>query len=166
MNADTDKPGKSSSLSRVRTAAEALGLDVNILTMPQSTRTAEEAASACGCAVGQIVKSLVFENDADQSLILILVSGNSQADLDLLRQTHGLQLSRCDTRKVRAVTGFAIGGVAPIGHLTPIRTFMDEDLLRHEIVWAAAGRPDSVFSVDPQALADAANAAVISVSRA
>lgn len=164
MSAPTDQSPKSSSMDRVRDAAEVLGLDIKIVQMEQSTRTAQEAANACGCLVGQIVKSLVFEEAVDQSLVLILVSGGNNADLELLRQTHGLTLLRCDTRKVRNVTGFAIGGVAPIGHLNPIRTFMDEELLDHDVVWAAAGRPDSVFSVNPVALANTTGAHITRVT--
>lgn len=153
MNNQSDGQQKRSSMDRVLDAAGLLGLDIEILTMDRSTRTAEEAAAACGCSVGQIVKSLVFENTSDGSLVLILVSGVNRVDADFLAQSHGLKLDRCDTRKVRDVTGFAIGGVAPIGHLTSIRTFMDEDLLTHEHVWAAAGRPDSVFRVNADKLA-------------
>lgn len=80
-----------------------------------------------------------------------------------MRAEYGLDLKRCDARRVRDETGFAIGGVAPIGHLKPVRTLMDETLLAHAIVWAAAGRPDSVFGVEPQALRDAAGAEVIGV---
>ena len=154
---------KRSSMDRVRDATAEHGLAIEILTMDQSTRTAQEAADACGCAVGQIVKSLVFEDAADGTLVLILVSGVNHVDQDLLAQDHGLKLERCDTRKVRNVTGFAIGGVAPIGHVTPIRTFMDEDLLQHDDVWAAAGRPDSVFRVNATALARATGATLTRV---
>lgn len=158
MNEPTEPTSKRSSLDRVRDAATQHGLEIEIITMDKSTRTAEEAADACGCVVGQIVKSLVFEDADNQSLVLILVSGSNNADLDLFSSEHSLTLQRCDTRKVRNVTGFAIGGVAPIGHLTPIKTYMDKDLLRYDSVWAAAGRPDSVFSVDPKALAEATGA--------
>ncbi|MCP4314865.1 MAG: YbaK/EbsC family protein [Hyphomicrobiales bacterium] len=164
MSAPTDQSPKRSSMDRVRDAAGELGHDIEIVKMDQSTRTAQEAADACECVVGQIIKSLVFEDAADQSLVLILVSGSNNADLQLFQQAHGLTLQRCDTRKVRNVTGFAIGGVAPIGHLNPIRTFMDEDLLAYDVVWAAAGRPDSVFSVDPVALAKATGAHTARVS--
>ena len=164
MTTPTESVPKKSSIDRVQDAARQLGLDIEILRMNQSTRTAQEAAEACSCAVGQIVKSLVFEDSDSESLVLILVSGSNNADLELFSADHGLTLQRCDTRKVRNVTGFAIGGVAPIGHLTPIRTFMDEDLLRYDIVWAAAGRPDSVFSVDPRALAEATDALTTRVS--
>lgn len=154
-----------SSIERVAAEAERLGLDIEVKTFEQSTRTAEEAAEACGCDVAQIVKSLVFVDADTGALVLVLVSGAHALDTAFVDERHGLRLERCDTRRVRSETGFAIGGVAPIGHLTPIRVLMDETLLQHAIVWAAAGRPDSVFSVDPKALQDACAAKVIAVRR-
>lgn len=144
-------------------AAEAAGLSIDLKVMHQSTRTAQDAANACGCAVAQIVKSLVFEDAATSGLVLLLVSGAHNADADYLSEKEGLQLKRCDGRRVRDETGFAIGGVAPIGHLAPLPIYMDETLLTFEEVWAAAGRPDSVFRVDPKALAKMTGASVITV---
>lgn len=158
------KPG--SSMARVADAAVALGLEIELKAMDQSTRTAEDAARACGCEVGQIVKSLVFENADNGGLVLLLVSGNHNADLDFISNRYGLNLKRCDGRRVRDETGFAIGGVAPIGHLAPIPIHMDTTLLGYETVWAAAGRPDSVFSVDPNALCAATGAESITVKSA
>ncbi|SOE18782.1 prolyl-tRNA editing enzyme YbaK/EbsC (Cys-tRNA(Pro) deacylase) [Hoeflea halophila] len=152
-----------SSMARVAQAAAASGLQIRILKMAQSTRTAQEAAVAAGCDVGQIVKSLVFENAATRQLNLMLVSGGHNADMDYISEAYGLKFSRCDVRRVRDETGFAIGGVAPIGHLNPISVYMDRTLLVHAEVWAAAGRPDSIFSVDPRALATAIGASVIDV---
>jgi len=155
-------PAARSSIERVEADAARLGLAITILRMDQSTRTAEDAAAACGCAVAQIVKSLVFENVETGALALVLVSGAHNADLDHLA-AGGLRLKRCDARRVRDETGFAIGGVAPIGHLTKVPTYMDATLLSHGVVWCAAGRPDSVFSVAPAALRDAIGAEVVSV---
>lgn len=157
----TPKPG--SSMARVADAAAALGLDIELKTMDQSTRTADDAARACGCDVAQIVKSLVFEDARTDALAILLVSGAHNADLDFIADTYGLKLKRCDGKRVRQLTGFAIGGVAPIGHLTPTPVHMDETLLGFDTVWAAAGRPDSVFSVDPNALAEAIGAETITV---
>jgi prolyl-tRNA editing enzyme YbaK/EbsC (Cys-tRNA(Pro) deacylase) len=156
------KPG--SSMERVAQDAERLGLQIELRVMDQSTRTAEDAAEACGCTVGQIVKSLVFENADTGALALLLVSGSHNADLEYISSRYGLNLKRCDGRRVRDETGFAIGGVAPIGHKAPVATWLDESLLDHETVWAAAGRPDSVFSVDPRALVDAVKPQLIAVS--
>ncbi|PWW03837.1 prolyl-tRNA editing enzyme YbaK/EbsC (Cys-tRNA(Pro) deacylase) [Hoeflea marina] len=148
-------------MARVADAARTLGLDISIWRMADSTRTAEEAASACGCATGQIVKSLIFENADTRSLALLLVAGNQNADMDYLSARYGLNFARCDARRVRDETGFAIGGVAPFGHRAPLGVHIDRTLLDHAIVWAAAGRPDSVFSVEPKALARAIGAVVI-----
>ncbi|MDZ7603609.1 MAG: YbaK/EbsC family protein [Hoeflea sp.] len=152
-----------SSMARVASAAADAGLKIRILKMAQSTRTAEEAADAAGCDVSQIVKSLVFENLATKKLNLMLVSGAHNADMDYISANYNLSFTRCDVRRVRDETGFAIGGVAPIGHLTPITVYMDRTLLAHSEVWAAAGRPDSVFRVDPQALASVIKAEIIEV---
>lgn len=155
-------PAPRSSIERVEADAARLGLVIEIRRMDQSTRTASDAAAACGCDVAQIVKSLVFENADTGALALLLVSGAHDADLGHLAAS-GLRLKRCDARRVRDETGFAIGGVSPIGHVTPVPTYMDETLLSYDVVWCAAGRPDSVFSVAPGALRDAVRAEVISV---
>ena len=155
--------GEGSSMARVARAAADAGLTIRILKMPQSTRTAQEAADAAGCDVSQIVKSLVFENTSRKKPELMLVSGAHNADMDYISTHYGLTFARCDVRRVRDETGFAIGGVAPIGHLNPIAVHMDRTLLDHAEVWAAAGRPDSVFSVDPKALAAAIAADLINV---
>lgn len=152
-----------SSMARVARAAADAGLKIRILKMAQSTRTAQEAADAAGCEVSQIVKSLVFENTSTKKLELMLVSGAHNTDMDYISIHYGLSFVRCDVRRVRDETGFAIGGVAPIGHLNPIAVYMDRTLLDHTEVWAAAGRPDSVFSVDPKALATAIGAEPIDV---
>ena len=152
-----------SSMARVARAASDAGLKIRILKMAQSTRTAQEAADAAKCDVSQIVKSLIFENTGTKQLNLMLVSGAHNADMDYISENYNLSFARCEVRRVRDETGFAIGGVAPIGHLTPIAVYMDRTLLEHAHVWAAAGRPDSVFSVNPQALATAIQAELIDV---
>ncbi len=139
----------SKSVKRVEDAASRAGLAVTVVRMPESTRTAEEAARACGCDVAQIVKSMIFEGSLSGELKLVLVSGAHDLDLERAAAVLGEDLVRADPKRVRAETGFAIGGVAPIGHLAPIETFMDTSLLAHEVVWAAAGAPDAVFSVAP-----------------
>lgn len=148
----------SKSVKRVEEAARAFGLEVNILRMPDSTRTATDAAEACRCAVSQIVKSMVFEGVDSGALKLLLVSGAHEVDLVQVREQLGEQLSRADPKRVRTETGFAIGGVSPIGHLTAIETWMDSTLLGHDLVWAAAGAPNAVFSVAPEALKAATGA--------
>lgn len=131
--------------------------------MPQSTRTAEEAAAACGVSVGQIVKSLVFRKAASREPVLLLVSGVNRVDQQAAQAEIGEPLERIDATAVREITGFAIGGVAPLGSLSPLGTFMDEDLMAFDTIWAAAGAPDAVFGTSPQALAKATGARLIRV---
>jgi len=151
------------SQDRVRQAAEAAGLDISIAEMPQSTRTAEEAAAACGCRVGQIVKSLIFRRADTNRPVLLLVSGANRVDLDRVAAIVGSDLKRADADYVRAETGFAIGGVAPFGATSPIATYMDQDLLAFETIWAAAGKSNSMFRTEPRPLADAAGAEIIAI---
>lgn len=143
----------SKSINRVTETAKALGLDITVQTMPETTRSAADAAQACGCAIGQIVKSLVFEGTRSGALKLVLVSGRHDLNLDLAVEVFGEPLKRADPKRVRAETGFAIGGVSPLGHLTQPDTWMDQDLLQYQGVWAAAGTPNAVFCVDPSRLA-------------
>ncbi|WP_099867763.1 YbaK/EbsC family protein [Pararhizobium haloflavum] len=158
-----DDSAPKTSAERVALSAARLGLAINLQVLDQSTRTADEAAKACGCGVAQIIKSLVFVDTLSDRLILILVSGANTVDIDAVGARCGVRLERCDPRRVREQTGFAIGGVAPIGHLNPIRTLMDRTLLDHSSVFAAAGRPDSVFEVDAGQLADATSAELVDV---
>jgi prolyl-tRNA editing enzyme YbaK/EbsC (Cys-tRNA(Pro) deacylase) len=151
------------STDRVRAAAAAAGLAVEIREMPQSTRTAAEAAAACGTAVGQIVKSLVFRKAASREPVLILVSGANHVDQKAIKTTIGDSLERMDADAVRELTGFAIGGVAPLGSIQPLATFMDADLMQFETIWAAAGAPYAVFQTTPQALASATGATIIAL---
>lgn len=155
---------KLSGIDRVRLAATDLGLAVEIVEMPGSTRTAEDAAAACGCAVGQIVKSLVFVGAETRRPLLLLVSGANRVDETGVRAAIGEVLERPDATYVRTTTGFAIGGVAPIGHETPMVTYLDRDLLAFETVWAAAGSPKAVFAVQPARLVEATGATVIAVT--
>ena len=156
----TDLP---ESAARVAAAAHALGLAVEVREMPDSTRTAVEAANACGCTVGQIAKSLIFRGRTTKTPFLLLVSGDNRVDEKAVAATIGEALKRTDADDVRALTGYAIGGVPPLGHATALTTFFDEDLLAHDVVWAAAGTPHAVFAVAPAALAEAVGARVIAV---
>ena len=148
----------SKSVKRVQAALAAGGFAAEVRRMPDSTRTAADAAAACGCEVRQIVKSLVFQGKQSGALKLLLVSGADSVDLDRAAAVVGEPLERADPKAVRQVTGFAIGGVAPVGGLEPIDVWIDEKLLAEPLVWAAAGAPDAVFQADPQALARLANA--------
>lgn len=148
---------------RVRDAASALSLPIDIKIMAQPTRTAEEAASACGCDVAQIVKSLVFTGAESGRNYLLLVSGKNRVNETGVAAALGEALERPRADHVREVTGFAIGGIPPLGHATPLSTFIDEDLLAFDLVWAAAGTPNAVFACAPKRLRAAIEAQVVSV---
>lgn len=137
-------------VERVIAALRAAGVDADVTEFAQSTRTAEEAAAAVGATVGQIVKSLVFL--AGETPVLALVSGANRAGTERLAAVAGATIRRADADAVRAATGYSIGGVPPIGHATPLRTFLDADLMRYEVVWAAAGTPNAVFPITPAEL--------------
>jgi prolyl-tRNA editing enzyme YbaK/EbsC (Cys-tRNA(Pro) deacylase) len=144
---------------RVRDAAAALGLSIDVVAFPEGTRTADDAARAVGCDVAQIVKSLVFV--AGDEPVLALVAGSNRLDETKLAAavgTPGGDVRRATADEVRAATGFAVGGVPPFGHATSLRCVVDADLLAHEVVWAAAGTPRHVFSVGPDALVAAIGA--------
>jgi prolyl-tRNA editing enzyme YbaK/EbsC (Cys-tRNA(Pro) deacylase) len=148
------------SIERVIEAAQSFGIDIDVKRMGASTRTCEEAAQQCGCSVAQIVKSLIFQGDPSCRLYLFLLQGSSRLDLKKAAQLTGENLARADPRLIRERTGFAIGGVAPIGHLAPIQAFAEQALLKHDSVWAAAGAHDAVFRVEPRKLLEAAKATI------
>ncbi len=154
----------SKSVERVRQAAEAKGLNVEVRRMGESTRTAEEAAAQCGVGVGQIVKSLIFKGSDSGTLYLFLVAGDRRLDQKKAVQLVGEALVRADPREIRDRTGFAIGGVAPIGHTGPVQAYADTRLKSYDVVWAAAGAHDAVFSCEPNALIKAAEAQVAEIS--
>jgi prolyl-tRNA editing enzyme YbaK/EbsC (Cys-tRNA(Pro) deacylase) len=155
--------GLTGSASKVQRAADALGLPITVREMDASTRTAEEAAAACGVVVGQIVKSLVFVGAQSSAPYLILVAGHNRGNEKAMAAQLGEKLRRPDADAVRAITGYAIGGIPPFGHDQPLATYMDGDLLTFDVVWAAAGTPRAVFSVAPSALRDATKAKVVRV---
>ena len=134
------------------------GMDTGIAVkeFPAGTRTAVDAARAVGCDVGQIVKSLVFV--AAGRPVVALVSGANRLDEKRLAAVAGEPVLKADAEIARSATGYSIGGVPPFGHATDIPVFMDRDLLSYEVVWAAAGRPDSVFQIAPDRLRDLSDA--------
>jgi prolyl-tRNA editing enzyme YbaK/EbsC (Cys-tRNA(Pro) deacylase) len=140
-----------SSRDRVQAALAAHGLaDVPMREFGESTATAVDAAAAIGTTVERIVKSLVFA--ARDRPVLVLASGPNRVDLTKLAALVGAPLRRANADQVRTWTGFAIGGVPPVGHSEQLSTYLDEDLLRYEQVWAAAGTPNAVFAIDPKVL--------------
>jgi prolyl-tRNA editing enzyme YbaK/EbsC (Cys-tRNA(Pro) deacylase) len=146
------------SARRVRAALLDLGLEADIHRLADSTRTAPQAAAAVGCELGAIVKSLVLRGVNTKTPLLALVSGDNRADEALLAAAVGEPIERPDADYVREVTGYAIGGIPPVGHPRTVPTVMDEDLLRFDVVWAAAGHPHAVFPIAPATLAQAARA--------
>ena len=159
MSADLPRSAR-----RVHDALVALGLPADIHRMADSTRTAPEAAAAVGCEVGAIVKSLVMRGVRSRDPVLALVSGSNRADLALVSAAVGEDIERPDANYVREVTGYSIGGIPPVGHPAPVRTVLDEDLLRYETVWAAAGLPTAVFPVSPATLRMLADAHVAPIA--
>jgi prolyl-tRNA editing enzyme YbaK/EbsC (Cys-tRNA(Pro) deacylase) len=144
-------------------AARALGLHPEVCRFPQGTKTAEDAARAIGCDVGQIVKSLVFM--ADDRPVLALTSGSNRVDETKLAAAAGAEtVRRASPDEARAATGFAVGGTPPFGHADRLLAFCDEDLLEHEEVWAAAGTPDSVFPLAPRDLVRLSGARVVDLA--
>jgi prolyl-tRNA editing enzyme YbaK/EbsC (Cys-tRNA(Pro) deacylase) len=150
-------------------AAAARGLHIEPVGYPEGTRTADDAARAIGCEVGQIVKSLVFGvgPPGEHELVLALVSGANQLDERKLGRAVGGdgRAHRVDAEVVRAATGFPIGGVPPLGLVSRLPVFVDPDLLDYEQVWAAAGTPRHVFGVEPQALVAATDGTVVDLRR-
>ncbi|SHJ91164.1 Cys-tRNA(Pro) deacylase, prolyl-tRNA editing enzyme YbaK/EbsC [Shimia gijangensis] len=141
----------SKSLKRVRAALEAAGLPSDVRET-DGARTAQMAADAVGCALDQITKSIIFRGETSGQAILFLTAGGNQVDPAKASALAGEPLGKADAALVRNQTGFAIGGVSPVGHLNPIRAFIDKRLMAFDIVWAAAGTPNHVFHIDPHDL--------------
>lgn len=142
----------SKSLERVRAALNAAGVAFDLREMKAETRTAEQAAAAAGCALDQIVKSVLFRGSGSGQLRLFLTAGGNRIDPDRASILAKEPLERADAALIRAETGFAIGGVAPLGHLNPCALWMDPRLMDFAVVWAAAGTPRHIFAIAPAAL--------------
>ena len=140
------------SAQKVQDAVTALGFDFNILEFNETTRTSADAAVAIGCAVDQIAKSLVFKTKITGRAILVIASGSNMANIKLIKAEVGENITRPDADFVKGQTGFAIGGIPPIGHAQNLTTFIDEDLFLYEDIWAAAGTPNAVFRLTPKEL--------------
>jgi Cys-tRNA(Pro) deacylase len=147
---------------KVADALAAAGVEAEVRSYAESTRTADEAAAAVGANVGQIVKSLVFL--ADGRPILALVSGANRLDTAKLAQIAGAKITRADADTVRSATGYAIGGVPPVGLATALPVYCDRDLLQYAEVWAAAGTPHTVFTIAPDTLARVTNAEIVDLA--
>jgi prolyl-tRNA editing enzyme YbaK/EbsC (Cys-tRNA(Pro) deacylase) len=147
----------------VRQALAALGHRPEIKEFSEATRTSAEAAAAIGCTVAQIAKSLVFRAVGSDRAVLVIASGVNRVDEKLLAAALGDCIAKADATFVRDKTGFAIGGVAPVGHTEKPVTLIDADLLAHDEIWAAAGTPNSVFRLTPQALVTMTGGRVIAI---
>ena len=153
----------SPSAQRVQDALTRLSLTLQVVELPDSTRSAAEAAEAIGCSVGQIAKSLIFKTKGSERPILVIASGPNRVDLNKIAALVGEKITKADADFVRKHTGFAIGGVPPVGHSQPVNTFIDEDLLAYEEIWAAAGTPNAVFRLTGEDLVRATGGNVIGV---
>ena len=153
----------SASAQKIQEALTALGLPCQVVELPASTRTAQEAAQAIGCTVAQIVKSLIFRGTRTGKPFLVLASGVNRVNEKRLSEMTGEPIGKADADFVRQHTGFAIGGIPPVGHPTPIETYIDADLLQYQEIWAAAGTPRAVFRLIPQDLQKMNHGSIVSI---
>jgi prolyl-tRNA editing enzyme YbaK/EbsC (Cys-tRNA(Pro) deacylase) len=154
----------STSAQKVQDALAALGMSLQVVELPSSTRTAIEAAQAVGCQVGQIVKSLVFRAAHSDRPVLVVASGANRVNEALLGQMLGEPIGKADADFVRLRTGFAIGGVPPLAHAEPLTIFIDQDLLQYPEIWAAAGTPHAVFCLTPAQLVAMTGGRVVKIT--
>lgn len=153
----------SPSAQRIQEVLKSFGLFSRVKELPLSTRTAQEAAQAIGCSVSQIAKSLIFRGVQSGKPILVIASGVHRVNENRLAELVGEPIIKGDASFVQKHTGFAIGGVPPIGHLSPIETFIDQDLLQYKEIWAAAGTPHAVFKLTPEELQRIVTGKIISI---
>jgi prolyl-tRNA editing enzyme YbaK/EbsC (Cys-tRNA(Pro) deacylase) len=151
------------SAEKVQQVVSDLGYEFTIVEFDASTRTSKDAAAAIGCTVSQIAKSLIFRSQPGNQPVLVITSGPNRVNEALVGDVLGEKIGKADAEFVRETTGFAIGGIPPVGHLHPIRTFIDIDLFQHEVIWAAAGTPNAVFRLTPDALKEMTNGEVIAI---
>ena len=154
----------STSAQKVQDALAELGMSLQVVELPSSTRTAIEAAQAVGCQVGQIVKSLVFRAAHSDRPVLVVASGANRVNETLLGQVLGEPIDKADADYVRLRTGFAIGGVPPLAHAEPLTIFIDQDLFKYTEIWAAAGTPHAVFCLTPAQLVAMTGGQVVQIT--
>jgi prolyl-tRNA editing enzyme YbaK/EbsC (Cys-tRNA(Pro) deacylase) len=148
---------------RVQSALDAAGIEARIIELAASARTAAEAAAAVGCSVAQIAKSLVFRGAASGDAILVIASGTNRVNEKKIAEHAGEAIAKADADFVRERTGYAIGGIPPAGHASPLRTFIDRDLLQYDRIWAAAGTPHAVMELTPAQLTNLVPAPVVEI---
>lgn len=154
----------SSSAKRVQAAIKKLGFEFQIKELPESTRTAAEAAAAIDCEVAQIAKSIIFKTKNSLKPVLVIASGANRINETTISQFVNEPIEKAEANFVRDQTGFAIGGVSPVGHLQKLLTFIDQDLLNYPQIWAAAGTPHAVFPLTPDELIKLTQGKVINIS--
>ncbi|MGA7193697.1 MAG: YbaK/EbsC family protein [Anaerolineales bacterium] len=137
---------------KVQDVLTSQGFNCNVIEHTESTRTAQEAADRAGCELGQIIKSLIFKGKISHKPILVLTSGANRVDEKRISEYANESIVRADADFVRTVTGFAIGGVPPLGHAQEMETYLDEDLLQYKTIWGAAGTPNAIFELTPDDL--------------
>lgn len=139
------------------------GYDNEVIELPQSARTAQEAADALNCKVAQIAKSIIFRLEESNQPVLVIASGMNRVNEKQIEKFLNENIGKADAEFVREHTGFVIGGVSPIGHKKPILTFIDEDLLQYQDVWAAAGHPKAIFQLTPDELIKMTKGTVVNI---
>ena len=142
----------SPSAQKIQDLLNSLGYNFTVIEHAESTRTAQEAADRAGCELGQIVKSLIFKGKDSNKPILVLTSGANRVDEKRISEYVGEKIGKADADFARTVTGFAIGGVPPLGHVQKMETYIDEDFLQYQTVWAAAGTPNAIFELKTEDL--------------
>ena len=145
-------PPISPTAQKVQDALRALGFDCTVIEFQETTRTAQDAADRIGCTLGQIVKSLIFTGQQTGKPVLVLTSGLNRVDEKRIAEYAGEPIGRANPDFVRTVTGYAIGGIPPLGHTQKIETYLDEDLLQYATIWSAAGTPNAVFELPAASL--------------
>ena len=153
------KPARHPTALRTAQLLREAGIDARVVEFEQATRTSAEAAAAIGCSVAEIAKSIVFRGQSSGQAVVVVASGENRVSEAKVAATLGESLARADADFVREATGYAIGGVAPLGHARAVKLLLDEDLQRFETVWAAGGTPFSVFAITPGELARITGAA-------
>ncbi|MFN8413608.1 MAG: YbaK/EbsC family protein [Anaerolineales bacterium] len=153
----------SPSAQKIQDLLQSLGYSYTVVEHVESTRTAQEAADRAGCELGQIVKSLIFRGKTSGKPILVLTSGANRVDEKLISQYAGESIGKADADFVRAVTGFVIGGVPPIGHNEKMETYLDEDFQQFQTIWAAAGTPNAIFELKTEDLQKMTDGKIVQV---
>lgn len=153
----------STSARRVQAELERHGIDCQVQEMDKSTRSAADAAKAVGCTVAQIAKSLIFKRIKSDRAVLVITSGINRVNEDRLSKIVSEPVAMADPDFVRAQTGFAIGGVPPLGHTQPLEILVDEDLMQYADIWAAAGTPRAVFRLTPDQLIEVTGGKIVAV---